>query len=154
MNRFPKIIPVLLLAAACLGQTASLMNDPDVRRVGMRLACLCSRCKNSVGDCQMLGCSYAGGARERIMKAQAAGVTDDAIVESFVKEQGIQALATPPAEGFNRSVWLMPFVMLAVGLYGIFLYIRRYRRPSAVPSAPVSARYQSLAEKDLADIDS
>jgi hypothetical protein len=31
---------------------------PDVLRVGSRLACRCGTCRNTVGDCPMLHCSY------------------------------------------------------------------------------------------------
>ncbi len=153
MRRFRKGLALILFAGLCLGQTASIMTNKDVRRVGMRLACLCGVCKNSVGDCQMMGCSYAGGARQRIAEAQAAVVSDDDIVAQFVTTGGLKALVVPPASGFNLTAWLMPIFALLAGLYAIFLYIRHFRRPAAVPVPKVAARYSDMAEKDLAKLE-
>lgn len=140
-----------LLTGWCLGQNASLMMNQNVRRVGMRLACLCKSCKNTVGDCQMMGCGYAGGSRERISQMQTVGASDEQIVAKFVSERGTMALAVPPAEGFNLSVWVAPFAMLLIGLYAIYVYLQRARMPVAAP-ASVSARHQELAGKDLDQI--
>jgi cytochrome c-type biogenesis protein CcmH/NrfF len=153
MRRLRRTFALLLLAGLCLAQTASMMTNPDVRRVGLKLACLCSRCKNSVGDCQMLGCSYAGGARERIAQMQAAGASDEEIVAKFVEKEGIRALAVPPASGFNLTAWLMPVAAILIGLYAIYAYVRFYRRPAAVPQPNVAAKYADLAEKDLAKLE-
>lgn len=144
---------MLLVAGLCLAQTASMMTNKDVRRAGMKLACLCSRCKNSVGDCQMLGCGYAGAARERIAQMQAAGASDEEIAAKFVEKEGIRALAVPPAEGFHLAAWLMPFAAILAGLYAIYAYVRHYRRPAVVPQPKVAAKYADLAEKDLAKLE-
>jgi cytochrome c-type biogenesis protein CcmH len=127
------------------------MMNQNVRRVGMRLACLCRSCKNTVGDCQMMGCGYAGSARTRIVQMQTVGASDDQVVAKFVSERGTMALAVPPAEGFNLAVWVAPFAMLLVGLYAIYVYLQRARIPAAVPAA-VSVRHQELAGKDLDQI--
>ena len=92
------------------------VQTPGVRRVGDRLACKCGTCNNTVGNCPMLECHYSHPARQRISKMLDQGMSDDAIVAVFVKEQGLSALAAPPAEGFNLLGWLMPFIALAGGL--------------------------------------
>lgn len=135
-----------------LGQTASLMMDPDVRRVGSKLACLCTRCKNTVGDCQMLGCGYAGGARQRIVDMKRAGVADEAIVAKFVEEGGLKSLAVPPVRGFNALAWVAPFAMLAAGLYAIYVWVGRMCESAPQPAA-VLARHRELAGKDLDAVD-
>ena len=153
MHRLRRAFALLLVAGLCLAQTASMMTNKEVRSTGMKLACLCSRCKNSVGDCQMLGCGYAGAARERIQQMQAAGASDEVIVAKFVEKEGIRALVVPPASGFNLTAWLMPFVAILVGLYAIYAYVRYYRRPAAVPQPKVASKYADLAEKDLAKLE-
>lgn len=143
-----RIAALVLIAFGCLGQTASLMMNPNVKRVGMKLACLCGVCKNSVGDCVMLGCHYAGGARAKIAQMQTIGANDENIVGKFVSEQGLKALVVPPASGFNLTVWIMPFLMLAIGLYAIYAYVQRMKRPAAAAATP-STRHQELARQDL-----
>lgn len=160
LSKLPRKLPhkkaLLLLAAVaalCLAQTASQMT-PQGRRVGDRLACLCGACKNTVTSCPMLGCHYASPARERIMKLLAAGMSEQGIVDEFVKEQGLQALAVPPAEGFNVLAWIMPFVAIGLGLMAIWLWIKKFhpKRTDTVPDVPpeVLARYKDRIDQDLA----
>lgn len=149
-------LALVLVAALCLAQSSSELLSPAVRRVGERLACLCGSCKNTVATCQMLGCHYSAPARERIAKMLAAGFSDDAIVEDFVKREGKRALAAPPAEGFHLLSWLMPFVALGIGLWAIYLYIHRFRKPAPPLVKADSAlleRYQEDIERDLAKLD-
>lgn len=154
MRRLRSAFALLLLAGLCLAQSASIMVDPDVRRVGMRLACLCGSCKNTVGDCQMIGCSYSSAARLRIKQMKAAGASDDEVVAKFVEKEGVRALAVPPARGFHLTAWIMPVVALLAGLAAIYAYIRYYyRRPAPGAGAAVSAKYADLAGKDLAKLE-
>lgn len=149
---------MLVLAALCLAQGSVGLLTPDVKRVGMRLACLCGACNNTVGDCPMLECHYAKPAREKIAMMQAAGKGDDEIVASFVKERGLEALSAPPTSGFSGLAWIMPWVAVALGLGAIYLFIRRFS-PKRAP-APVQEldpetlnRYRENIEKDLAKLD-
>ena len=159
MLRFRNSLLAVLLAAAALAQSSSALLTPEIRRVGSRLACLCGSCKNTVGDCPMLECHYTKPAREKIAAMQRAGTTDDQIVDSMVKERGLQALAVPPAEGFNLLAWLMPWIAVSLGLVAIWLFIRRLdRKKKAAAAAPeldpeVLSRYRENIEKDLAKLD-
>lgn len=148
---------MLILAAASLAQTASQLQTDAIKRVGVKLACLCGTCKNTVADCPMLECHFAKPARMRIAALQAAGQSDSEIIDGFVREYGTEVLAVPPAEGFNLLAWAMPWVAIALGLSMIWMFIRRFRRPAAVTPAPSEAealsRYQEQIEKDLAKLD-
>lgn len=157
MTNWRRLALAGLTGYLCLAQISSQYLTPDVKRIGSRLACLCGSCKNSVGDCAMLGCHYSAPARERIYNMVKDGMSDDAIVAVFVKEQGIKALIVPPAEGFNVLAWWGPVLMILAGLGMIFLWIRRMRRPpapAAVAAAdPALERYQDSIEKDLAKLE-
>src|SRR5208337_1570421 len=118
MSRWRSSFLVLLVTGISLAQTSDLL-DPSVRRVGEKLACLCGGCKNSVGSCPMLGCHYATPKREQIAKMLAEGRSDQQIVDAQMRQEGLQALVTPPIEGFNSLMWVMPFVMIGVGLLAI-----------------------------------
>jgi cytochrome c-type biogenesis protein CcmH len=146
---------LILVAGICLAQSASDYVTPAIRRVGDKLACLCGSCKNTVATCQMLGCHYSSPAREKIKKMQEEGASDQAIIDSFVKEQGLRALAVPPAEGFNIMGWLAPPLAVAFGLGVIYLYIRRFRKPAPAPEIDTDSldRYHEQIEKDLAKLD-
>lgn len=153
MYRLRKIILASLLGWAMLAQNASLMMNQDVRRVGMKLACLCGACKNAVGDCPMMGCHYSLPGRERIEQMQSAGMNDQAIVDKFVEQEGLKALVVPPTEGFSLAVWVMPGVMILMGLFAIYIYINRFRKPAPATPVRVSDHYKELAAKDLDKLD-
>jgi cytochrome c-type biogenesis protein CcmH len=150
-----RLVGAGLLAALSLAQVSSEYVTPEIRRVGVKLACLCGSCKNSVGDCPMLACHYSNPAREKIQKMQAEGKSDQAIIDSFVKDEGIRALVVPPAEGFNLLAWVMPFAMIGFGLAAIWWFIRRMSKPA--PAAELDPRllerYQETIEKDLTKLD-
>ena len=150
----------LLMAAfvgICFTQAADVI-PPEVRRVGARLACLCKTCRNTVGDCTMLECHYSKPARTKIAAMVGSGTSDDKVVDSFVKENGVQALAVPPAEGFNSMLGLMPWIMGGAGLLAIAWFINRSR--GAAPKAEMQQidsevvdRYRERIEKESADLD-
>ena len=155
MKKWLNSFAVLMMAGLCLAQTGDLV-PPEVRRVGDRLACLCGSCKNTVATCQMLGCHYTSPARQRITAMHQAGVSDDAIVDDFVKREGKRALAAPPAEGFHLTAWLAPPLAALAGLGLIAWFIRRNRKPAA--AAPVldeagMEKYQQAAERELSRFD-
>lgn len=144
----------LLLGVVCLAQTSSTLLTPEIRRVGDKLACLCKSCKNTVATCQMLQCHYALPAREKIAAMQKEGQADQAIVDSFVKKEGVQALAVPPAEGFNVMAWVAPPAMTLAGLGLIGWFIRRYRRPTEpVASDDQVKKFQAQIDKEFSDIE-
>lgn len=147
---------LLLLAGLSIPQTGTQFVTPDVRRVADKLACKCGSCNNTVATCQMLQCHYSLPAREKIARMQAAGMTDQAIIDSFVKEIGLAALAVPPAEGFNLLGWVMPFAGILMGLGAIGIYVKRFRKPAAVAAeaAPaIDEAYRQRIEKEMAELD-
>lgn len=156
IKRAPRVLLLLITGYLCVAQVSSDFLPPEVRRVGMRLACLCGACNNSVGDCPMIGCHYSNPARERIAEMQKASTSDDAIVDTFVKERGLQALIVPPDTGFNRLVWWMPVAAILLGLIAIYAWVTRMRKPA--PDAPaidpaVLDKYRDSIDRDLAKLE-
>ena len=151
---------LLLVVGISIAQTPDSSLTPAVGRVGSKLACLCGTCRNTVATCPMLHCHYSEPAKEKINKMAQEGKSDDEIIQAFVRETGIQALAVPPATGFNRLVWIMPWVAIALGLLAIVWFVKRYsaRRAASPGSAPdvdpeVLSRYRENIEKDLSTLD-
>lgn len=158
MRQLKNSVVALGLAAICLAQSSSTLLTPEIRRAGMRLACLCRTCNNTVGDCPMLHCHYSSPAKEKIASLQAAGKSDDDIVRTFVRENGLEALSSPPTTGFSSLAWIMPWIALGLGLGAVYLFIRRFHPKRATASAPeldpeTLQRYRDNIDKDLAKLD-
>ncbi len=152
LKRFsPKFFLIFFsVLAAVLAQDSTSYLTGDVMRVGGRLACRCGGCRNTVGDCPMLRCSSADPLRHRIFSLKEKGMSDDSIVDSIVREQGIVALASPPAAGLGPIVtWVMPGVVLLIGLYIYSSFVRRNRKEPEV----ITATDQSLIDRFRGEMD-
>jgi cytochrome c-type biogenesis protein CcmH len=152
------LLAAVAVAALSIAQTSTEFITPAVKRVGVRLACLCTACKNTVADCPMLQCEYSHPARQKIAAQLGQGKSDEEIVKSFINQRGLQALAVPPNQGFNSLVWIMPWVAVALGLAAVWLFIRRHSSKKAIASTPeidpaIVDRYRDNIEKDLEKLD-
>jgi len=73
-----------------------------------------------------------------------------------VQKYGTTVMAAPTTKGFNRVAWVMPYLVLVLGLMTVVFIVRAWRmRPLAVPAggvAPVTGaeleRYREQARKD------
>jgi cytochrome c-type biogenesis protein CcmH len=123
---------------------------PDVARVGSRLACRCGGCKETVGNCPMIGCGSADPLRRRIYGMQGRGMSDDAIVKQIVQEQGIVALAGQ--QPLPWIAWLMPGIALLLGFAVYSVYVKRNRKqagPMTAADAATLERYRVQIEDEL-----
>jgi cytochrome c-type biogenesis protein CcmH/NrfF len=146
----------LAVLAVALAQDASFLS-PDVIRVGAKLACRCGGCRNTVGDCPMIRCSSADPMRHRIYNMKSKGMSDGDIVNSIVREEGIVALASPPAAGVGPIMtWIMPGLVLVMGLFVYLAFVRRHRK-EPVPLTEVDEklieRYRAQIDRELEEND-
>ena len=155
MRRFKSSLLFLLLAVAALAQTASEKPSVDVRRVGARLQCQCG-CKDSVATCSMLECHFSKPAKERIAQMQSVGMSDDQIVQAFIRDYGIAVYLAPP----NAFGWIIPYSVAGLGLVVVFLFVRKYYKPKVMTDLgeieaddPELAKYHDQIEKDTANLD-
>jgi len=139
-----KLVAAFVLSLSfVVAQDPTALMTPEVARVGNRLACRCGGCRNTVGDCPMIKCHSADPTRRRIHDMQAVGITDDQIVQAIVQEEGVVALASPPATGWGLLTWLGPGIAL---LLGFFVYTQWVRRNRALPVA-MNAKDSALLER-------
>ena len=155
MHRLKSSLLVILIAAAALAQTASEKPSLDVRRVGARLSCQCG-CKDSVATCSMLECHFSKPAKEKIAQMLGVGMSDDQIVQSFIREYGAGIYLAPP----NALGWIVPYASVAAGMVVIWLFLKKYRKPKPLADIgeiqiddPALAKYKDQIEKDLANLD-
>jgi cytochrome c-type biogenesis protein CcmH/NrfF len=155
MQRFRSSLLVFVIAVAALAQTASEKPSVDVRRVGARLQCQCGGCKDSVATCSMLECHFSKPAKERIAQMQSVGMSDDQIVQAFVRDYGAVIYLSPP----NAFGWIVPYACVGLGLGLILLFIRKYKaKPmtnlgTVEPEDPELAKYQEQIDQDTKNLD-
>lgn len=79
-----------------------------------------------------------------------AGLSDDAVVNTFVREEGVVALSSPPSGSLGGLItWVMPGVALMIGF---FIYLRYVRGNQGAP-APLSPADLAAMERFRTQID-
>ena len=140
---------------ACLGwaQTAEELESPAVNRVAEKLLCPCG-CKMSM-TCRMepYPCRTCWESKKKILAMQAAGLSDQAILDRFSQEMGKEVVAVPP--GILGSMSFYAAGML--GLILVWFIIRRYSRKNAVAAGPTDDaelnKYHDQIEKEVERLD-
>jgi len=129
------IVPIVLAAALHLltfQSAAASGSKPTQKSIEGALTCQCG-CNQTVAGCDHYGCGSRGEMRALIQKEIAAGKDETAILQDMTLRYGVKVLATPPAQGFNLTVWILPILGLMVGLAAVVLIVRHWRNPSAEP---------------------
>ncbi len=154
MHRLKRSFLFLALVFTALAQTASEIESDDVKRVGTHLSCQCGSCTENL-DCNMSSgqCHFCKPARTKIYKMQRAGMSDDQIVASFIREYGEKIFRPDPTSSF----WIVPYASLLLGGVLVAFVLKKMlggKRlvPAAGPVAddndPLLAKYRATIEKD------
>lgn len=142
-------LAALLLAAPAAASTPTpKTNLPDVEDEVM-----CPTCGTLL---QLAESPQAQDERDFIRRKIAQGETKDQIKDDLVREFGDAVLATPPASGFDLTAYLVPALALLVGLMGIIVGVRRWRRTdrdAGHDDAPLEADETERLDADLARYD-
>jgi cytochrome c-type biogenesis protein CcmH/NrfF len=141
------------VVAALIAQDPTSYLTPDVMRVGDHLACRCGGCRNTVGNCPMLRCSSADPMRHRISQMKMTGMSDQDVINTIVREDGVVALAAPPTGTFGGMItWVMPGVALIIGFLVYSAYVRRNRKdpePISQVDRATMERFRSQIDREL-----
>jgi cytochrome c-type biogenesis protein CcmH/NrfF len=145
------ILPLTLLLGAS-GDEGRFDN------LGHKLMCACG-CNQVLLECNHVGCTYSARMRDELTASISRGDSDDLSLQAFVQKYGPTVLIAPTTTGFNRVAWIVPYLVLALGLATVVLTVRAWRnRPLLLPEgavAPASGadllrfREQARRETDL-----
>jgi cytochrome c-type biogenesis protein CcmH len=121
----PGLIAVVMLSAANLVAAS----QPTVKSIGDQVICQCG-CVQTVTACNHFECSTRAQMNAVSESEIKAGKDETTILQDFVKQYGVQVLASPPTTGFNMTVWVLPGVGLIIGLGVVVFIVRRWRMPT------------------------
>jgi cytochrome c-type biogenesis protein CcmH/NrfF len=137
-----RIAEIVLVTVTLFSTMAT--SDPSARfnDLGHRMMCMCG-CNEMLLECNHVGCPVSGPMRDQLQAAVDRGDNDDLVLQSFVQKYGPVVLAAPTMTGFNRIAWIMPFLVLTLGLGGAALLVRNWRlRTAAMPPVPKTAAFE------------
>jgi cytochrome c-type biogenesis protein CcmH/NrfF len=155
MRRLRNSLLLLVFAAAAVfAQSAEEMESPACNRVAEKLLCPCG-CKTNMA-CRMdpYPCRTCWDNKTKILKMQAAGMSDQAILDQFAKDMGKEVVAVPPGMLGSLSF----YTAAALGLILVVFVIRKYSRKIPVVAAGPADdselnRYQDQIEKEVEKLD-
>jgi len=126
---------LLVAAIVCVSVGAT---DQTARfdKVGEHLMCTCG-CAQSLLGCDHVGCPSRGEEMAKLRQGIASGVSDAAILDSFVADYGAVVLSAPTTKGFDLLAWIMPFAVSAVALLGTILLVRHWAKNQPSPARPL-----------------
>ena len=106
---------------------------------------------------QTIGQSNSGTSvqmRDLVLKKLRQGESKEEILQYFASKYGERVLAEPTKGGFNRMLWLLPFVIVVVAVVVISLLMRRWSTRTSVETEPrfdenQESEYLTRLEKEL-----
>jgi cytochrome c-type biogenesis protein CcmH/NrfF len=138
-----------LTAAIFLFMGAGGSTDARFRDLGHRMMCTCG-CGQILLECNHVGCQSSDKMRNELQAELDKGDNDDLILQAFVQEYGPTVIAAPTATGFNRVAWIMPFVVLAIGIAFAVHIVRSWKnRPAPALADGIVIPQQSHELDDL-----
>lgn len=121
--------------------------------------CTCG-CRRPMNDCPMEpNCHGLDAQRPKLAKLLAEGMNRDEVLAAFVADHGSQEiLARPIDKGFNRLLWLFPYLLGGTAAVGVAFAARRWARPETAvkPEAVATSEQARLNERlddELRDLD-
>lgn len=136
MRRIPQfaLLPLLVvLGVFTMGSadTAARYND-----LGHKIMCTCG-CNEILLECNHMGCEASAKMTAELRADIAGGLSDNGVLTAFQDEYGPTALAAPWLTRFNIVAWVVPPLLLILGLVGTFFLVKKWRLRVA-PMPPVA----------------
>jgi len=130
-------------------------DEARFENLGHKLMCTCG-CNQVLLECYHVGCTVSGRMRDELAGNLDRRDSDDLVLQAFVQKYGPTVLLAPTAAGFDRVAWVMPYLVLVLGLATVALIVRAWKkRPLILPEDAVEpatgaelARFREQARKD------
>lgn len=142
-------VTVIALALGMIAAMSMGVSDSGTRfnDLGNKLMCTCG-CGQVLLQCNHLGCPALARETAELHADIAAGMNNNAILIAFQNEYGPTVLAAPMLTKFNMIAWIVPPLLLGLGILGTVLLVRRWRqRAAAMPPVQQSAEIRALRDQ-------
>jgi cytochrome c-type biogenesis protein CcmH/NrfF len=137
-----RALPFLVVPAMAAVMMLSMGASNDAARVSnlsQQLMCVCG-CNEILGNCNHESCPDSPVMLAELRKDVGNGMNDRAIFQAFQAEYGATVLAAPMLTRFNVVAWVMPPLLLVLGIFGVMVLVRKWRLRSAPVPAPVNVQ--------------
>ena len=143
-RRLTSALAVVLVAVLTMGSADNAARYNDL---GHKMMCACG-CGQILIECNHFGCPDSGPMLDELRADLSRGDTDNAILIAFQNKYGPTILAAPMFTKFNMVAWVVPPLLLLIGIAGTVILVRRWRlRAAARPAVQRTAQFQGMRER-------
>lgn len=112
--KIKNLILILIFGAFLLPSSLHALTSKDIEE---DIMCICKdNCGKVLGNCT---CGQSDLYRKEIMAMITEGKTKKDIIDHYVGRFGEKVLASPTKSGFNLTAWILPFLAIFAGGWGI-----------------------------------
>jgi cytochrome c-type biogenesis protein CcmH len=144
VKRSTRLILLMTLVFLFLGagdQNARFQN------LGHKMMCICGDCNYVLLECNHVGCPDSDRMRQELANFIGRGDSDELTLQAFIQKYGPTVLLAPTTIGFNRVAWIMPYLVLVLGLGTVYFIVHAWRQRPA-PALADGIRHVHGAELD------
>ena len=142
--RLAQVVLLGVLIAVTAGATDAASR---FQKDSHELMCGCG-CNQLLGECNHVGCPASPGMLNELSASIARGDSDSAIFHQFQDEYGPVVLASPMFTRFNHLAWIMPPLVLFLGIGCVFLVVRNWRlRTVPMPATPLTPGFAAARDR-------
>ena len=144
---------ILCLHTAFANDAAPLADDPVTEQrlisISEEMRCLVCQNESLAGSRSDL----ANDLRREIRTLIQEGKSDDQIRNFMVERYGDFVLYRPPVKPITWLLWIGPFIILAVGIMGLLIYLRRRNQsmPNTILTEADNQKIDALLNQDRKD---
>lgn len=159
VGEIKKTYLAFLLFAAVLVLMPAKAFPLTASEITQGMTCTCG-CSMVLAACEgSMECGPAAQITQEVIQMIEQGQTKEEILRHYVDKYGETILAAPTKEGFNFLAWVLPFLGLAMGIGGIYIFIDRALTSKLVDdeeiesSEPYSEEDQKHLEQFQSELD-
>lgn len=131
MHKLVRVAFLPLVAALCFFTLGATDSVSRYNELGHKLMCSCG-CGAVLPECGHEGCQGSTQMRAELRAAIERGDSDNKILTAFQDKYGPTVLAAPLLSRFNVVAWIVPPVLLLLGIGGTVMLVRQWRLRTVV----------------------
>jgi cytochrome c-type biogenesis protein CcmH/NrfF len=140
----------LALVTALLPAASAGALQPRTTLPAMEQQLMCVVCRTPLA---VANGPQADAERQQVRDLIAQGKSERQIEDAMVAQYGTRVLALPPSGGFDLTVYLVPALVVLLGLVVLAVALPRWRRRARAHAAEPAARAPALSDEDMRRLD-
>jgi cytochrome c-type biogenesis protein CcmH/NrfF len=142
--RASQLVMLCILIAMTAGATDS---SARFEKDSHEMMCGCG-CNQLLGECNHVGCPVSAPMLAQLSASIARGDSDNAIFHQFQEQYGPVVLASPMFTRFNHLAWIVPPLVLLLGIAGTLLVVRNWKlRTVPMPAVPNTPGFAATRDR-------